>query len=292
MQLITRLDFDGVVCAAMISEMETIHEIEFSNPKDVEDRMVEIDFGDALVHLPFHPDASIWFQNREPSNIAESLLKNVRGKFENAPSTARLVLDYYKSPNLARYEKIVNEVDRIQSADLTRDDIMSPKGWVMLSYTLDPRFMQEREYGVYLIELIREGKTVNDILAKEPVAKRVKRYLGDEEKYSQVLGTHTKVQGNVIITDFRDLTDQPHGNRFFVFTKFPDANVHIRLDQLDRMRVKASVSKSIINNTCKVDIGNLMEEFGGGGVAGAGACLLGTRTADTRIAQIVDKLKS
>ncbi len=291
MQLITRLDLDGVVCTAMISEMETVHEIQFSNPKDVEDRMVDIDFGDAMVHLPFHPDAGMWFYNHEPAGVNPAMLQRVRGSFKDAPSVAHLVYDFYSSPKLDKYKDIIKEVDRIQSADLAREDILDPKSWVLVSLTMDPRFMAEREYGLMLIEQIRRGKSAEELLALEPVAKRVDRYHNDEEQYAKALGQFTKVQGNVVVTDFRQAEEVPYGNRFFFFTEHPEANVHIRIDPLDKLRVKASVSKSVINRTCKADVGQLMGEFGGGGVEGAGTCLLGARTADARVEQLVQRLK-
>lgn len=291
MRLITRLDFDGVVCTAMISKMETIHEFGFANPKEVEDRMIDIDFGDAIAHLPFHPDARLWFHNHDISGINPILLKDVRGKFGKASSSARQVYEFYNSPKLSMFEKIVQAVDRIGTADLTREDILSPQGWILVSYTLDPRFVAEYSYGVSLIEAIREGKSTVEILELPNVKKRVERYLHDEERYAEALKQYTKLHDNVIVTDFRELKDTPFGNRFSVFTEYPEGNVHIRIDGLDIMRVKMSVSKSIINRTCQVNIGQLMEEFGGGGIEGAGTCLLGRRTADTRIEQIIDRLK-
>lgn len=291
MRLITRLDFDGVVCTAMIRKMETIHEVAFANPKEVEERMIDIDFGDAIAHLPFHPDAKLWFHNHDISNINPVLLQGVRGKFGKAPSAARNVYEHYNSPDLAYFESIVGLVDRIGTADLSEVHIMNPKGWMLVNYTLDPRFTAEYSYGMLLIESLIAGKTAEEVLAHPDVQKRVDRYHRDEEKYTATLKEYTKLIGNVIVTDFRDLKDSPHGNRFSVFTHYPEGNVHIRVDTIDIMRVKMSVSKSILNRTCKVDVGQLMSDFGGGGIEGAGTCLLGKRTADDRIAQIIERLK-
>ena len=291
MRLITRLDFDGVVSTAMIKKMETIHEIAFANPKEVEERMVDIDFGDAIAHLPFHPDARLWFHNHDIANINPALLQGVRGKFGKAPSAARNVYEYYDSADLKDFESIVGIVDRIGTADLSEVHILSPKGWMLVSYTLDPRFVAEYSYGMLLIESLMAGKSADEVLAHPDVQKRVDRYNRDEEKYAQTLKDYTQLLGNVIVTDFRDLKGAPQGNRFYVFTQYTEGNVHIRVDTLDIMRVKMSVSKSVLNRTCKVDIGQLMAEFGGGGIEGAGTCLLGKRTADDRIAQIIEKLK-
>ena len=121
--------------------------------------------------------------------------------------------------------------------------------------------------------------------------KRIRRYFHDEDVYQELLAKHTKMSGKVIVTDFRNLETVPHGNRFSVFPAYPDGNVHIRLQAAGMRRVKASVSKSITNKTCNVNIGKMLEEFGGGGPAGAGTCMLGHKTADKRIEQIINSLK-
>ena len=291
MRLITRLDLDGIACAVMISVAEGVGEIRFANPHDVENRMIEIDVGDIIAHLPLHPDARIWFFNHNASNVNPALLERVRGKFEEASSTARLVYNHYNSPKLTRYAKLVDEVDRISTVNLTKEDIASPKDWVLISYTLDPRFNLDEGYGMWIMGAIREGKSTDEILAFAPVKKRVDRYTRDEERYKTELNHYTVMHGNVIVTDFRDFDDPPHGNRFSAFVEYPDGCVHVRAEVIDIMRVKLSVSKSIFNRKCNVHIGNLMAEFGGGGIEGAGTCMLSKKTADERLAQIIERLK-
>ena len=291
MQLFTRPDFDGVVSTAMITSVEMIQEVNFSTPQDVQERLIEIDFGDAIVHLPFHPDARLWFQNHDPSSVNPAMLKSVRGSFKAASSTARLIYEFYSSDKLSKYVNLVTEVDRISMTDLTVEDIKSPKGWMLISYTLDPRFTQEHEYSAFLIEAIKEGLSPDQKIPKPAVDKRIKRYFHDEDVYQENLTKYTKMDGNVIVTDFRSLESVPHGNRFSVFPAYPDGNVHIRLQASGMLRVKVSVSKSITNKTCTVNIGKMLEEFGGGGPAGAGTCLLGRKTADKRIEQIIGSLK-
>jgi len=292
MRLITRLDLDGVVCAAMISTVERITQADFANPKDIEERMVDIDVGDAVAHLPLHPDARLWFHHHGAEGIHPEVLKKVRGNYKKSTSAARLVYEYYNAPELKRFEKLVSEVDRVQTANLTKDDIVSPKEWILLSYTLDPRFTIEEGYGTYLLNALKEGRTIGEILALPPVAKRVDRYLSDETKFQAEVAKYTKLDGNVIVTDFRNYQGNvPHGNRFFVFTLFPQGSVHVRIETVDTMRDKVSVSKSIINRTCTKDIGNLMAQFGGGGLEGAGTCMLNRRTSDTRMSEIIAALK-
>lgn len=289
MQLFTRLDLDGITSSAMICEVERIDEINFTNPRTVEDREIDIDFGDMIVHLPFHPDARFWFHNHDTSKLNKSMLQNVRGKFGKAKSTARQVLEFY-NPKLDSFADIIQEVDRIVTADLKEEDILNPKGWVLLSYTLDPRFIKEHDYGMLLLGNIRKHNAINDILKLSSVEARVGRYFKDEEKFMNIIPSVTSVNGKVIITDFRNQSNIPHGNRFSVFTKYPEGNVQILIQDMGTGRLKVSVGKSIINRSSKVNIGDLMSEIGGGGIEGAGTCILSKNTAETRLKQLIDKL--
>ncbi len=291
MRLITRFDFDGITCAVLISEVETIHEINFANPKDIEDRMVEIDVGDVVAHLPFHPDARVWFHHHDTGQVPQIMLDKVRGKHEKAPSAAHLVFEFYGPERLSKYQELVSEADRIGSANLTQEDIMSPRDWILVSYTLDPRFEQDYSYAMLIIDAIKQGRSAADILSIPEVARRVEIYKADEARFEQESKRCTTLLDNVILTDFRQVDRPPHGNRFRVFTEYPEGNVHLRVDKLDMLVGKVSVSKSIFNRTCQAHIGRLMEEFGGGGMEGAGTCRIGMRYADTRIAEIVERLK-
>ncbi len=293
MNIVTRLDFDGLVCAAMIHDMEQIADIAFTDPKTMEEGgLLDIlQPGDIIAHLPIHPDAGIWFHNHDISQVDPRLIENVKGKFGVAPSTARQVIGYYNSPELAKYEPLVNIADKVGTANLTEEDILSPKGWMMVSYTLDPRFSLDHSYGILILNSIKGGKNAEEILALPPVARRVELYRNDEATYIEELKKHTKLYENVILTDFRELMRPPRGNRFRAFVEYPDGNVHIRVEALPGFRVKVSVSKSIINRTCNINIGRLMEEYGGGGMEGAGTCLMGKKITDEKIVAIVKALQ-
>lgn len=293
MQLVTRMDFDGLLSAAMIYEMERIEEINFANPKEWEEGRVrfEFDVGDAVVHLPFNPDCRLFFHNHAMDKVPPQQLEPVRGNWGKAPSTAHLVYDFYNSPNLKKYRALVDLADKIGTANLAKDDIVNPHGWMLINYTLDPRFPMEHEYGIFILTAMRTGKSAEEILQNENVAKRVARYKEDEVRFEQLLVENTKMHGNVIVTDFRAFDDPPRGNRFTVFMKFPEGNVHLRVDKhRDPMALLVSVSKSIFNRTCNVDVGKLMEKYSGGGMEGAGTCPIGLRTANERLNEIVSQL--
>lgn len=293
MNVVTRLDFDGVLCAVMLHEMETIAEVGFSTPQALEEGqlMDGLKPGDIVAHLPFHRDAGYWYHNHDTSHLDQAMLANVKGKWGVAPSSSRQIFDHYKSAKLDKYKPLVELADKIGTANMTKEDVLTPSAWVKVAYTLDPRFAMDYNYGMTMMNAIKAGKSPDEILALPQVARRWQLYQADEERYQEELKAHTKVFGNVILTDFRTLDRAPRGNRFFAFIQYPEGNVHVRLESGAGRRVKVSVSKSIFNKTCQVDVGKLMEEYGGGGPAGAGTCIIGALTADEKVMEIIKKLK-
>lgn len=292
MNLITRFDFDGIVSAVLIYKMENIADITFSDPKVIEDGQVlgMLDPGDIVAHLPFHPDAGMWFHNHDTFHLDPEILKKTKGKFGEASSTARQVYDYYKSQELEKYLPVIDAVDRIASANLSKEDVISPSGWIMVAYTLDPRFYPEHGYAMLIMNSIMSGKKPEEILQLPQVAKRVSLYNQDEENYRKVLKENTTMMGSVIVTDFRNVPRAPRGNRFTVFVEYPEGGVQVRMDNRAGNRVKVSVGKSIFNRSCKVNIGRLMEQYGGGGMAGAGTCVVARSEADAKLKEMAAKL--
>lgn len=293
MNLVTRLDLDGLICASMIHDLENIKNINFSDPRTMEKGglLDIIAPGDVIAHLPFHPYASLWFHNHDTSHINPELLKKVKGKYGVAPSTTRQVFDYYNDQRLAKYESLLGVTDKVGTNSLTEEEILSPEGWSMVSCTLDHRFSLDYSYGILVLNAIKGSKTPEEILAMPPVARRVELYLKDETAYLTELKAHTMLSDNVILTDFRELMYPPRGNRFRAFVEYPDGNIHVRVESLPGFSTKVSVSKSIFNRTCNVNIGHLMEEYGGGGMEGAGTCMIGKKVADEKIDAIVKVLR-
>ena len=251
MNLVTRLDFDGILCGVMIHDIENVADINFTDPKTMEEGgLLDIlEPSDIIAHLPIHSDAGMWFHNHDASHVDARLLEGVKGKWGVAPSTSRQVYEYYNNPALQKYEPIIAIADRIGTANLTQEDVQSPKEWMMISYTLDPRFTLDDSYGKLILQAIKDGRTPNDILALPAVEKRVNLYVQDVKRYIEEVKAHTKLEGNVILTDFRELVQAPRGNRFIVFVMYPNGNVHVRLDGLGGFRTKVSVSKSIFNHS-------------------------------------------
>jgi hypothetical protein len=295
MRLVTRPDLDGLTCAVLLSQTERLDAIELVHPQDVSDRRVPIGPADILANLPYHPSCGMWFDNHLLTDPKAMPPTGFKGRYGKAPSAARLVYEHYlpSHPGLARHETLVAETDRLDSAQLSLQDVVSPAGYILVGLTLDPRtgLGSLREYFDLLLPAVRD-RTVDEVLALPEVRERAARMRDQDHAFREAALAHSRLDGNVVLTDLRPLDTLPVGNRFLVFTLFPQANVAVRVQWgPGREKVAVSTGKSIFNRTSRANLGVLMSLYGGGGHGGAGACLLPTATADARIAEIVAALK-
>ena len=295
MRLVTRPDLDGLTCAVLLSRCERIDSIALVHPQEITDRRVGVGPDDVLANLPYHPACGMWFDNHlltDPKSIPPTGFK---GRYGKAPSAARLVYEHYlaSQPDLARYAALVSETDRLDSAELTLQDVTDPSGYVLVGLTLDPRtgLGNPREYFDLLLPAVRD-RTVEEVVALPEVQRRAARLREQDHAFREAALAHSRSSGSVVLTDFRPLDPIPVGNRFLIFTLFPDVNVAVRVEwDPSREKVAVSAGRSIFNRTSRANLGVLMSLYGGGGHAGAGACLLPPATADAQIAEIVSTLE-
>jgi len=294
MNVITRGDFDGLTATVLLTEVMEIREIKFVHPKDAQDGKATATPNDIVINLPFIPGCGLWFDH----HVSEEgkLPKEFNGRFEVAPSAARVIYNHYApqcGAKFERYKEMLEATDRLDSAQLSTDDVTSPSGWILLGLTLDPRSglgPEFRKYFRWLAEYVKEVP-LEKVLKHPEVAKRAERVLEEQDEFEMLLAKHARQDGNVIITDFRGLKDKPVGNRFLVFTIFLGANVEVRIFDGHAGAVVVAVGHSIFNRTCKTNIGQMLEPYGGGGHHGAGAVQLPPAKAAATIAEIVRKLK-
>jgi hypothetical protein len=296
MRLVTRGDLDGLTCALFITACEKIEAIELVHPQELTDRNFPVTSRDIIANLPYHPSCGKWFDNHQLTDEGLMPRKGFAGKYGAAPSAARMVYEYYAPGNegLRKYEAMLKEVDRFDSGQLGRVDVTSPKGFILLGYTLDPRtgLGAFREYFGTILQAVRT-ESIERVLKRPEVVERVGRIREQDRHFREVTTRSSKVHGNVVVTDFRDLDQVPVGNRFLVYTLFPAANISIRVAWgPKRERVAVSVGWSIFNRTCKTNVGVLMSLYGGGGHRGAGSCMLPPETADAQVRQMIDALRT
>jgi len=293
MRLVTRGDLDGVTAAVLLTSMETVTEIELIHPQDITDGKFEIRDGDLMANLPYHPQAALWFDHHQltASNLRPTA--GYRGRHQIAPSVARVIYEYYASEKLHRFAHLVDETDRFDSAHLTREDVLDPKGVILLGFTIDSRtgLGRFKEYFQDLVEWLKV-LPLEQVLEKPEVRRRVELITTQNAAFLGLLRAHSRQAGNVVLTDFRDTSPAPVGNRFLVYTLFPETNVSLRVQWGPEKKFAAvTLGHNIFNRTSKANCGQICSDYGGGGHRGAGACTLEPATADAKIMEIVARLQ-
>ncbi len=290
MRLVTRGNLDGLTCAVLIDHAELLSGIELIHPQDITDNKFQIRAGDILANLPYHPKCAKWFDHHSATRTYERPPTQFEGSYGLSPSTARLVYDYYlnDNPGFNAYEELVRETDRYDGADLTMEDVTDPKHCILLGFTLDPRtgLGDFRGYFMKLIDVLRDGE-LGDVLELPEVKERARRIAEEREAFLKSMRHYSRVEGQVIVTDLRDADNLPAGNRFLIYTLFPEANVSLRIAWGPKKEfVVATVGHSIFNRTSGVHVGGLLAKYGGGGHKGAGATPLNREDADELIGKL------
>ena len=296
MILLTRADWDGLVCAVLLTQAENIENIYFVHPKDMQDGKVPVPKQSVIANLPYHPNCSLWFDHHISEEEKAATIGEFKGKYALAPSAARLVYEYYGGQaKFPRARELVEVTDKIDSAQLIIEDVTNPTGYVLLSYTIDPRTGLRDTYQQYFLKLVDllKTKTLEEILQDPDVQVRGERVIAEDTQFRRALMINSRQEGNVVITDFRGLGEVPPGNRFLIYTLFPEANISVRLfDGRGGRYLVAALGHSIFNRTSKTNIGELLGQYGGGGHRGAGTVQFPRAEAGPKIAEIIEKLKA
>ena len=291
MRIVTRPDFDGIVCAVLLREALNIREpVKWVEPNTLQRGLVEIHKGDIIANLPYQENCTLWFDHHYTNRIYRSF----RGVFRIAPSAAGLIYEYYKDQIKRDFSELVAAADKIDSADLTLDQVVQPEkyGYVLLSMTV---FNGDHACEIYwnkLVALI--GKyDIQKVLDEPEVKQRCEDVIRQNKQYTVFLEENTRLERNVSITDFRHFSKTPAGNRFLVYSLFPDSyvNMRIRLEEENGEMVTVNLGHSIFNPGCHVNVGLLLADYGGGGHRGAASTRFPVSKADEYIPQIIEALK-
>ncbi len=291
MRVVTRGDLDGLACALILTNCEKVDGIELVHPQEITERRFGVRPDDIVANLPYHPACAMWFDNHLLTDPNATPPRGFAGRYAQAPSAARVVYDHYLPvhPELRRFEGLLAETDRFDSAQLALEDIIAPKGYILLAYTLDPRtgLGAFQDY-FHRILAAFQRKSLDEVLALPEVQERIARMRDQDRAFREVTFAHSRLEGAVVVTDFRPVSNIPVGNRFLVYTLFPEATLSMRIHwSKGREGVIVSVGRSILNRSSRTNVGVLLSLFGGGGHAGAGSCQLLPESADARIQDIL-----
>ncbi len=294
MRLVTRGNLDGLTCAVLLDQAEPVDKIELIHPQDITDDKFQVESTDILANVPYHKNCAKWFDHHSHTRTYERPPSQFQGRYGLAPSTARLVYDYYlwDNPGFNAYEELVRETDRYDGAGLTMEDVLHPKDYILLGFTLDPRtgLGPFQDYFMKLFDVLRDG-AIEDALELPELKERKRRMDEGREPYLAATRKHSRLVGRVLVTDLRDAPPLPAGNRFLVYTHYPEANVWLRIAWGPKREfLVATVGHNIFNRTCRVHVGGLLAKYGGGGHRGAGATPIGVENAEPIIEELIERL--
>lgn len=303
-RLVTRSDFDGLVCAVLLKELNLINDIKFVHPKDMQDGKIEITAKDITTNLPYVAGAYLVFDH----HVSESL-RNGGDRPANyilepaAPSAARVVYNYFGGakafPTIG--QDMMDAVDKSDSAQFSREEILFPKDWVLLNYIMDARtgLGRFKDFKVSNYELMMllidycKNHSIIEILEIPDVKERVDLYFEHQRKSLLQLEKCASVKKNVIVLDLRYEEQIYAGNRFMIYALYPECNVSIHvLWGLQKQNMVFAVGASIVNRSSTLNIGELMLEYGGGGHAKAGTCQVPVEQAKPVLNELIQKINA
>jgi nanoRNase/pAp phosphatase (c-di-AMP/oligoRNAs hydrolase) len=275
MRLVTRSDFDGLICGMLLKEAGIIDDWIFVHPKDLQDGLFSPTENDVLANVPYVPGCGMWFDHHSSEQDRMGWHPGVAGESRLAPSAARIIYEYYGGADkFPHYHEMIVSVDKVDSGKLTRDEILSPTGWILLGFISDPRtgLGRFRDFRISNYQLMEElinlfrNLSIEEILELPDVKERVELYNDQARLFTEMVTAHTRIDDNVIVTDLRDVETIYTGNRFMIYSLYPDQNVSLWIvDGKQKQNVSVACGYSILNRTCTADIGKLMLKYGGGG---------------------------
>jgi hypothetical protein len=301
MRLLTRSDFDGICCAVLLKEIGLLDEMVYAHPKDLQDGKIPVGKNDILANVPYVPGCGLWFDHHSSEQERLSLQGKYEGRSVGAPSAARVICDYYGPEKFARLSEMLESVDKVDSAQLTEQEILNPAGWILLGFICDPRtgLGYHKQYRISNLAFMNDmvdhirNRNIAEILALPDTQERIALYRENDQQARLFLRERTRIEGPVIITDARGAADIPPSNRFLVYSLYPEANISIRLiDGKKKEFVALSVGYSILNRTATVDVGSLMLKYNGGGHRVVGTCQVPYDEADRVLREIIAACKA
>ncbi|MDH5188530.1 MAG: exopolyphosphatase [Rhodospirillaceae bacterium] len=300
-RLVTRSDFDGLVCAMLLKEMDLIEDIKFVHPKDMQDGTILISEDDITTNLPYVPGVHIAFDHHASEMVRLDDIPPNHVIDPDAPSAARVVYDYYGGK--VEFKNVSNEmmeaVDKADSAQFNKDEILNPTGWVLLNFIMDSRtgLGRFKDFRISNYQLMMElidycrDHTIDEILKLPDVVERTDLYKEHEKQAKEQIKRCTTVHGNLVVLDLRKEDIIYATNRFMIYAMYPDTNISIHVMWgLNKLNTVFATGGSILNRTSKTNIGELMLEYGGGGHHSAGTCQVDNDESEKVLDELIERI--
>jgi nanoRNase/pAp phosphatase (c-di-AMP/oligoRNAs hydrolase) len=301
-RLITRSDFDGLVCAILLKDVGIIDEIKFVHPKDMQDGLIEVTDNDITTNLPYVDGVHLAFDH----HLSETIRNEQRDNHiidPDAPSAARVVYDYYGGAGRfpAEWDEMMDAVDKGDSAQFSQEEILKPSGWVLMNFLMDARtgLGRFREFRISNYQLMMElidmckDHQIGDVMELDDVKERVELYFDHEEKAIDQIKRCATVHNNLVVLDLRNEETIYAVNRFMIYALFPETNISIHVMWgLKQQNTVFAVGKSILDRSSNTNVGELCLNYGGGGHIAAGTCQIDNEKVDATLQEIIGKINN
>ncbi|MEG0548391.1 MAG: exopolyphosphatase [Coprobacillus sp.] len=301
MRLVTRSDFDGLACAVFLYDMGIIDHWKFVHPKDLQDGLVEIGPDDCLANVPYVEGCGLWFDHHSSEAERNAYKGKYVGESRLCPSCAHVIYDYYGGKEMfPQFDELLEAVDKVDSANLTIDEVLHPTKWVLLGFIMDPRtgLGRFREFRISNYQLMEDmihycaSHNIDEILEVEDVKERIELYWEQNNKFIEMVKAHTVIENNIIISDLRGVDLIYAGNRFLIYSLYPEANVSVWIvNGKGGKGCSAAVGYSVLNRTCDIDVGKLMLKYGGGGHKVVGTCQFDDDEMKEKLTALLNEMK-
>lgn len=300
-RLVTRSDFDGLVCAVLLKHLDMIDDILFVHPKDMQDGKVDITERDITTNLPYCEGVHLAFDHHLSETIRLKEQKKNHIIDPDAMSAARVVYDHFGGAKTfpARWNTMMVEVDKADAAQFSKEEILHPEGWVLLNYLMDPRtgLGRFRNFRIsnynLMMDLIDYCKDhdIDDIMKMPDVQERVKLYAEQAELFKEQVSRCATIHKNLIVLNLKGEETIYAGNRFMIYALYPDTNISIHVMWgLKQQNTVFAIGHSIVNRTSKTNVGELCLGYNGGGHEKAGTCQIDNDKAEGVLKELVAKI--
>jgi nanoRNase/pAp phosphatase (c-di-AMP/oligoRNAs hydrolase) len=301
-RLVTRSDFDGLVCAVLLKHLDLVDEIKFVHPKDMQDGNVDVTGNDITTNLPYVPSVHMAFDHHLSETIRNEKADN-HVIDPAAPSAARVVFDYYGGFDVfpKEWDDMMIAVDIGDSAQYDREDIVNPQGWSLLNFLMDARtgLGRFRKFRISNYELMMDlidyckDHSIENILELSDVKERVDLYMDQQTKFVEQLKRCSQVFDNLVVLNLQDEEEIWAGNRFMIYALFPEVNISIhRIWGMKKQNTVFATGKSIFDRGSKTNVGELMLKYGGGGHEAAGTCQIDNDKADSVLSELIETINA
>ena len=301
MRLLTRSDFDGLICAVLLKEAGIMDDWKFVHPNDIQNSLIDATDDDVLANMPYIPGCGLWFDHHSSEMERNSPGFKYNGLSKLAPSCARVIWDYYGGHDTfsAKFDEMMEYVDRCDSGQLTFEEVVNPTGWVLLNFIMDPRtgLGRYRDYTIsnyqLMVDMVEYCRTmtVEQILEVPDVKERTSRYFSQQAIYKEMVLKNSTVYKNLVVLDLRNEEEIFSGNRFTVYALYPDCNISCNVIWgLKKQNTVFAVGHSILNRTSKTNVGNLMLKYGGGGHNVVGTCQVPNEKAEEALKELIEQI--